>query len=109
MSDEKNDNLSVDIEEARARTWTGMLTASMNVRYHRLLATWAGRIDGVLRIVAAIAASGTVASSTFWSTQVGQVVWVTFSLCAAVSAVALATLPLKKWENANAELAKSWA
>lgn len=85
-----------------------MLTASMNARYHRMVSTWAARADRALRITAAVAASGSLASSPVWNTPVGQAVWVAFSLSATIASVALATVPLKKTEEEHAALAKRW-
>lgn len=98
------------IEDSKVRRliWDSMLSADLNQRYFRALASLYQRQDRAAKIVVAIATSAAVSGWWLWGTAGFDWVWQTFSVLAAAVAIALPIWdPARSMKTASA-LSASW-
>lgn len=102
-------SLGIGVDEANKRSWDGLLTAGLNVRYHRYVALYDGRAERLLKIAVAISSSSAFVTSPVFDNPIGEIGWWIVSLSAAFCGIVLATFQFKTWEEEHRELVEQWA
>jgi hypothetical protein len=97
-----------DKSKAGLLIWDSMLSADLNRRYFAAVASRLQLQDRTGKILVAVASSTTVAAWVLWSQPGWNWTWQTFSVAAAIVAVALPILNLAAGMKTAGTLSGSW-